>query len=242
MLFVTGDVHYPLDAEKLFFLNEYLTSSDTVIVSGDMGLAWDTQKRTTDCINELMYKTKYNILFIDGNHEHFPILNAYPTVDLYGGKAGKLTDRLYHLYRGEEYCIEGKTFLTFGGARSLDRGLRIDGEDWFAEEEATITECNKFLEQFYTTRTYDYVITHDAPKFITDMLHPFDIEHPKSCTQQMLDELVKHISCKHWFFGHHHTDRVFDGTSFVCLYNSVFCLDTDKFFAVADDRYTIKKV
>ena len=104
MLFVTGDVHYPLDAEKLFFLNEYLTSSDTVIVSGDMGLAWDTQKRTTDCINELMYKTKYNILFIDGNHEHFPILNAYPTVDLYGGKAGKLKDAraaLVHSFRGD---------------------------------------------------------------------------------------------------------------------------------------------
>lgn len=80
-IFVTGDLHGQIDIRKLnkrnFPIQDELTKEDYLIIVGDFGLVWHDTK-------EEQYWTKwlstrnFTTLFIDGNHENFDRLDAYP--------------------------------------------------------------------------------------------------------------------------------------------------------------------
>ena len=57
-----------------------------------------------------------------------------PLVDLYGGKAYKVSDKVYILQHGNVYTIEGKTFFNFGGGLSIDKQWRKNRISWWEEE------------------------------------------------------------------------------------------------------------
>jgi predicted phosphodiesterase len=80
-IFITGDTHGSHDCKKLnhqeFKISRSLTKSDYVIVAGDWGGVWYSGLRDKNMI--LWYGTrKYQLLFVDGNHENFDALESYP--------------------------------------------------------------------------------------------------------------------------------------------------------------------
>ena len=77
MIYVTGDVHGMEEFSKLHrFAGEHpeLTLDDYVIVAGDFGAVWSER---TLAENMWYYKDlPFTVLFVDGNHENFGMLNS----------------------------------------------------------------------------------------------------------------------------------------------------------------------
>ncbi len=70
----------------------------------------------------------FTTLFVDGNHENFDLLNAYPVENWHGGKNTPNSPKHYPPYARTAFSISrAKAFFTMGGAESHDRELRTIG-------------------------------------------------------------------------------------------------------------------
>ena len=129
-VYLTGDVHCPIDVEKLntkcFPDQKQMTKEDYLIVLGDFGLLWHENsefywwKRWFD-------EKNFTTLWIDGNHENFEWIDRLPVSEWHGGNVHKVSDSIIHLMRGQVFEIGGKYFWTFGGAASHDKAFRREG-------------------------------------------------------------------------------------------------------------------
>lgn len=223
--FVTGDTHADIDIKKLYrtgntIMNK-LKPEDYLIICGDFGAIWDGSEED-DKILDWYARQPYTILFVDGNHENFNLLNAYPVEDWCGGKIHRIRPNLIHLMRGQYYTIDGKTFLTMGGAVSTDRVLRTENVDWWAAEIPNAEEIAT-LRQTMEDHNYtvDYIITHCAPTTVLPALNPYFEQDEMT---QLLDEVYYSMDFKYWYFGHYHLHRPAKQKTF-CLYNKVIELE-----------------
>lgn len=173
MIYVVGDIHGELEIEKLS--KEWLASKgvdpnegDYVVVAGDFGLIWgpepsDSERRWLDWIDAMPWTT----LFVDGNHENFDRLNAYPTERWQGGMVHRVSRKVLHLMRGNVYEICGKKLFAFGGATSHDRALRKEGVSWWPQEmpsEDELAHAEAALANH--DNRVDYIVTHCAPTLV----------------------------------------------------------------------------
>lgn len=229
MVFITGDTHIPIDINWLvLFSKKYpsLTKKDYVIVAGDFGGCWD--EKNLKFTEEIMKTLPFTLLFIDGNHENFNILNSYKIEEWNGGKVHKLFDDVIHLMRGEIFNIEGKTFLTIGGAESIDKGLRIENISWWKDETIKESDIQNALNNLKKVNNkVDYVITHTMPQNF--LMYPPFITKTYGVgkeSERMLDIILNNIEYKAWFFGHWHTDkRVYD--NIYAVYHDVYLIDKE---------------
>lgn len=80
MIYITGDTHGDIDYKKLLTLKEKnLSYDDYLIICGDAGICWSPQsfQYHLDLYNDI----GCTIIFIDGNHENFEMLNQCPLVE-----------------------------------------------------------------------------------------------------------------------------------------------------------------
>lgn len=229
MIFVTGDVHCPIDVSKLnsknFKKQKELTKDDFLIVCGDMGIVWsfpEDKRYREDLYWQKWFNTRnYTTLFVDGNHENHPMLNSYPVVDFCGGKAHQIKDSVYHLMRGEVYTIDNKTFFCFGGASSHDKHLRKEGKDWWPEELPSIVEMNKGVENLQKVgNSVDYIITHCCGTDIQNMFAPY---YEQDGLTSYLKFIGAEVNFKKWYFGHYHIDKEIT-EKHICLYNEIITI------------------
>lgn len=80
MIYVTGDTHGQIDFAKLRIFadnNPQLTKNDYVIIAGDFGAVWcePTLEKDLKPYEEL----PFTVLWVDGNHENFTMVNSYPS-------------------------------------------------------------------------------------------------------------------------------------------------------------------
>lgn len=118
MIWVTGDTHGDWITRLCtdsFPEQKEMTKDDYVIICGDFGI-WRDSARQRYALKWLEEK-KFTTLFIDGNHENYDVLDAYPVSEWHGGKVHFIKPSAIHLMRGQIFNIERKTFFTFGGAR-----------------------------------------------------------------------------------------------------------------------------
>lgn len=210
MIYVTGDTHGLEDFYKLhIFAGEHpeLTLNDYVIVAGDFGAIWS--ERTL--VENLKYYTElpFTVLFVDGNHENFDLINSYPVEIWNGGKVHKIKPNVIHLMRGQIFEIEGRTIFTFGGATSIDRDYRIAGRSWWPQELPTYEELDEGIANLkkYNNKV-DYIITHSCGQ--RALMYPklriyagVKIACPES---HLLSNFEDTVEFKHWYFGHFHID------------------------------------
>ena len=131
MIYVTGDLHGTIDLPKLDLFwektGQKLTRDDYLIILGDFGMIWSADMQYgyfADMIRIHEYfeqKYPWTTLFIDGNHENFVHLKQFRKKKWNGGTASFLTEHCIWLRRGQIYTIDGSTFLTIGGAYSIDK-------------------------------------------------------------------------------------------------------------------------
>ena len=220
MIFITGDTHGDVDYWKLHDLkSKDLTYDDYLIICGDAGICWSPELlpqflKLYSCLG-------CTILFIDGNHENFEMLNACQLVEFHGALMHQIDEHIFHILRGEILTLEDKTFLCLGGAVSIDKMYRTPYISWWPEEEITNRDIDNTLENLKKVKyKVDYVLTHCCDTHT--VIKAFGFRRDK-CTDQLtfIDKIVEY---KHWFFGHYHFDREIDEKK-TCLYNKIIQLD-----------------
>lgn len=218
---VCGDTHGVLDTLKISNFQESsqrLDDGDYLVICGDAGIVWDKETLAESISYFESFGT--NILFVDGNHENFDMLNSYKTTVWNGGKVHKISDKIYHLKRGQVFNIAGKTFLTLGGADSTDKELRTQGLNWWREESF---DYDDFEEAYLNLQKYDfkvdYVISHSPNNELLQKVYeqltccgesvPYYLQKKLKQTQtsNILQDVKEKITFKKWFCGHLHIDE-----------------------------------
>jgi len=212
MIFVTGDTHgdeHFLKLRELCKRRKDLTKKDYVIIAGDFGGVWYKGRYNQD-LREFK-RLPFTVLFVDGNHENFDILDDMPVEIWKGGKVHRVAKNIIHLMRGQVFTIEGKTFFTFGGAESVDKDTRTAGETWWPQEVPTEED---YAEAYKNLKLHgngvDYIITHtiDEGGLSCPQMQRFVEKKGVTETNRGLTGFEKTVDYKHWFFGHYHIEAV----------------------------------
>ena len=143
------------------------SGATTILHVGDFGI-WpgSSGKRYLQAVDNTCARYDLNILITPGNHEDWARLTtlwANPKRrDPGTGEALPLhlTEHVQVLPRGHRFTIDETTFLSFGGAASVDRHLRTEGVDWWPEEMPSEAD----VESAVVGGPVDVLITHDTPE------------------------------------------------------------------------------
>lgn len=220
MLYFTGDTHG--DIQRFAKRNiKTLKNGDTLFVCGDFGFVWDNSSAEQKMLNKLT-KLPFLICFIDGTHENFKLLDAYPVVPWHGAKAHKIRDNIFHLMRGQLYDFEGKTVFALGGGENPELVLKDDEEITERPEVPTKEEMLAGVESLEKAQyKVDYVITHEPPAKVRDFLMLSSTENSTvTALGAYLDELAAQTEYGKWFFGSIHTDK-FISSSSVSVFSNI---------------------
>lgn len=220
-ILLTGDTHAQID--RLLFLNDSeMTKEDIVIVLGDFGFIWKDNKYTDETL-KLLGEKKCTIAFLDGNHENFSLIRAKETITEWnGGRVGMLPYGVIHLLRGEIYKINGKIVGVCGGANSIDKARRIEGESWWKEEEITDADVDNFAANLskIKDKKIDIMLSHDAPASLVPLVKLYSYVNntgETSKSQDQLERILQMANIEKWYFGHWHISEQLDD-KFECLY------------------------
>lgn len=227
MVYLCGDIHGTLDIQKLidFFETE---KPDTIedrflIILGDTAICWDDgqhDRKVRDILSALPVSA---VLFIDGNHENFDLLEEYPLVKWNGGLVHEIDSGIFHLIRGQVYEIDGKTFFTFGGACSTDKDRRRRGINWWPEERPCEEEYERGLEALEANSfSVDYILTHTAPREVVYELGGDDCQDENEL-RNYLQKIADWTDFIAWYFGHFHVDESIDDI-FFCVMDEIIKL------------------
>lgn len=240
---MTGDIHASYDIAKLSescFDTAGLTKDDYVIICGDFGLVWNNSASEQYWLRWLNARP-FTILFVDGNHEGFSLLNSLPETTWNGGAVHQVATSVLHLKRGQLFNIDGCRIFTMGGATSseYDRTHRIQGKTWFTEEIPNEQERTTALETLDAANwDCDFVITHCAPSSsaqgISEHTNRLEI-HPMDEYTDWLQTIQDRLTYRHWFCGHYHIDaQIQDKTT--ALYNRIAELADSQITVDTDDE------
>ena len=223
MIFVTGDTHGTVDYGKIMSISaKYpsLTRDDHVIIAGDFGAVWRETTLSLDL--KPFTKLKYTVLFVDGNHENFDLLDSFEVKEWHGGKVHIVAPNIIHLMRGQIYEIEGKTFFTFGGATSVDKIWRREGISWWRQEVPSYLEMEEGIANLKKAgNKVDYIITHSCDESALSLgpLATRDFQTDLYPENEMLSYFEENVEYKRWYFGHYHLDADLNDKKTV-LYNT----------------------
>lgn len=188
------------------------TKKDLLIILGDCGINYfggsrDTELKESICANEI------TLFCLRGNHEMRPSdVQGMVEIDYCGARAYVEYEYPNIIYAkdGEIYNINGKRFLTIGGAYSVDKWYRLGtGRQWFANEQLSKEERAQILEKI-TGQEVDFILTHTCPlQFQPTELFLQGIDE-SSIDKEMeiwLTEVEEKVWYGNWLFGHYHADK-----------------------------------
>ena len=244
-MILTGDLH--ASPEELRFLKpEYLRNkfgskaeNTIIVILGDGGFLWHNDEYSDlgceliTTLNNWMKELNSTCIVVPGNHENYKRIYSLPKVHL-KEKNFECDFREISLYikyteRYGEYTFEGKSVLVLGGARSLDKALRHEGE-WFSDETFSIEEKDRIVSLIKDAE-YDFVLGHTCPDYIVRQI--FETVYRDS-NAEFFDKVMNFIYPKAWYFGHFHPEKIegeynfgnFDNlrindTEFKCMYKRI---------------------
>lgn len=196
-MILIGDVHGKYDRYKK--ITEGL--KDTIQV-GDMGVGFVSPRSGREMRNpHFDWMVENNHRFIRGNHDN-------PSV----------------CTRHRQFIPDGTIeddVMFIGGALSIDKNYRIEGLDYWSDEEISYEKLG-YLISIYSEVKPRIMITHECPEYIAhDLNHrrfkldPMFASRTRIALQNMWEIHKPEI----WVFGHWHISWKKDvlGTRFICL-------------------------
>ncbi|MBU8920803.1 MAG: metallophosphoesterase [Bacteroidales bacterium] len=146
MIIFVGDVHAEFD--RMAAALTKAPRDAQIIQVGDFGIWPNCEKRWA---RSGMQEFEKPVLFIDGNHECFPMLSQDQVPkEIWPGAV--------HVPRGSVLRIDSYTIGFLGGGTSIDKAYRKGGTSWFADEQITEEQLRRFDGQ-----TIDILVTHTPP-------------------------------------------------------------------------------
>ena len=141
-----------------------------------------------------------------GNHDDYVFINSLETDD-----AGLLraTDRVKVLPRGHRWAVDGVSFVSLGGAASIDFETRTEGMNWWREEAITYGDVMRTVGG----GTADVMIAHDAPNGVQALSWTSKADTKKHSpealmysaeSRYMMTHAVDGVRPKVFFHGHYH--------------------------------------
>lgn len=171
---------------------EIIDNCQFSICVGDFGFKkqWEWHIKNINPVNHVINM---------GNHDYIPYYNFLGST------------RNYEFF-------ETLNLFTVRGAESIDKHLRTEGIDWFANEELTYQEQLEAFD-FYCKVKPKIVISHDCPQTALTTMFKMGWSYGKSQTRTMLEMMFLEHKPDLWVFGHHHQSVKMNilGTEFVCL-------------------------
>ncbi|MEE5990846.1 MAG: metallophosphoesterase [Lachnospiraceae bacterium] len=231
MIYITGDCHGEFQRFdiQIFPEQKEMTKDDFCIIVGDFGGVWDKdaegslERRLLDWLEGKPFTT----LFVDGNHENYDRLDAYPVEQWNGGKVHRIRSSVIHLMRGQIFELDGVSFFAFGGARShdIDGGIlepdapdfeirkrknerndisyRVNHVNWWEREMPSEEEMREGKVNLAAHgNKVDFIVTHCCASS-TQVIVGGSRYKPDRLTSYF-EEIRQNVSFKKWFFGHYH--------------------------------------
>ncbi len=204
MIYITGNMHGDINRFETEQTKKF-TSDDFLIICGDFGFIWDGGKKEEKQLEKLSEKP-YTILFVDGTHENFDLLNSYPTKQWNQGQVHEIRPNILHLIRGEIFEIDEHSIFAFGGGETEEKEVYMETGKWWSEEmptrEEMMTGAKNLLDHQLTV---DYIITHEPcpNRVVTGKKQ----EMHRSALQSFFEEILVQVTYKQWFSGALHVDR-----------------------------------
>lgn len=188
---------------------------------GDFG--FDTTARGLQyltTLNNLCGELNLTINVTPGNHENFPfIYNEFAAETEEGFLYNKEWGNIRVIPRGARWERNNRSFVSLGGANSINRYSLTPNVDWWAEEQITLGDLYRTVEGGYA----DIMLTHDCPAstpFANDgNSWPAEALVYAKESQFLVEQAVSAVKPEILFHGHHHTYhdlnvRIHDGESF----------------------------
>lgn len=205
-LYVTGDLHQSIDICKLavrrFPIQKELDKSDIMIVCGDAGLVWDGSKEDKYW-QEWLDERNFTTFCCLGNHENYNLINDYPIVEIFGGKAREIQPSVFYAISGEIYTINGKKMLFINGADSHDKEWRTEGKSWWPQEQIIEEKIDNALENLSGHNfQVDYIISHTGGSEVCRQLG-----FAPTVSDKMLDKVLETTQYGEHYCGHYHVDK-----------------------------------
>lgn len=198
---IIGDAHGHWGRYHLLLRKAHFT-----IQVGDFGFDYSTLS-TVDAERHV---------FLGGNHDNYDKVKGCPN---YLGDYGV-------------HCVPGfgNVFFVRGGLSidqqtgGKDGGPRIEGVNWWAEEEIRMADCYAALKEYSLVKP-DFMITHECPASVVPHVTKSSRILP-SRTNQLLQRMLEVHQPRRWVFGHYHHSwqKAISRTHFTCL-DELECLD-----------------
>lgn len=155
---------------------------------GDMGVGFEGVDLPTT------YADKHK--FIRGNHDDPAKCKAHPA------------------YIPDGHITNDIMFI--GGAWSIDWEHRTPGVTWWADEQCSYEELNRFID-LAVEKKPKMIVTHEPPEFCVPTM--FNGNVIRTRTGQALEVIQELVKPELWIFGHWHInkDMTVNGTRFLCL-------------------------
>lgn len=158
---VAGDWHGNQDWIGLALPAAARTGARTMLHLGDFGFWPGESKHLLKSLDYwasrgLGHPGVDRILVTRGNHEDWGDLDRVFAEA--PGSAVRVSARVWVLPRGFRFTIGNRSFLSFGGAASIDFAARAAGKTWWLSEIATVLEA----EQAASSGEVDVLLTHDV--------------------------------------------------------------------------------
>lgn len=225
MIYITGDTHGDFSRFKNPMLRK-LRKQDALIICGDFGFIWDGGKREQKLLQKIG-RLPYNVLFVEGSHENYDILESYEVSDWCGGKTRQISGRLRQLMRGQVYTIAEKTIFAFGGGQSDDTysGL-VEGENWWQREIPTDEELDEGLKNLEAANgAVDFIVTYEPPSRLHDFLN--DNAGDRNHINTYLNGVFEKITFSSWFFGKLHLNKLIP-PKYYAVYDKIVAADATR--------------
>jgi predicted phosphodiesterase len=135
--------------------------ADAVVHVGDFGWwhdGWDTHKYLR-FVQHTLVTTDMILYWVDGNHEDHAKINEWLEAVNNQPWSDKRYPRIIHLPRGFRWQWHGKTWMSVGGAHSVDRLQRTPDKSWWDAEHLTEEQ----IEFASRPGEVHVLVSHDCP-------------------------------------------------------------------------------
>lgn len=193
---------------------------ETVFQLGDFGI-WDHKsdgEYFLDTLNENSTQRGVHWYFVAGNHENYDRLEKYAAECTYDDGMVFIRDSITWVGRANVWRHDGLTFGAIGGAVSIDREWRTEGDSWWPQEFTNLNDLMLLDAKLRESGrgSVDVMLSHDAPDSLPTFPGFIKDDFLSNANRSLINQAWEVAHPTQWFHGHYHQELVYDHKGTTC--------------------------